>query len=50
MRAAYDSFASKYFQSYYDILDQYVKFLRTNVAEQYDETETDNVTLADQFN
>ena len=48
-RAAYESFAGKFFQQYYDILDQYVKFLRTNVAEQYTQTEQVNVKLADAF-
>ncbi|MBQ7016711.1 MAG: WXG100 family type VII secretion target [Firmicutes bacterium] len=48
-RASYDSFAGKYFQTYFDILQQYVKFLRTNVAEQYTETETRNTQLGDQF-
>ena len=48
-RSSYDSFASKYFQTYHDVLDQYVKFLRTNVAEQYQQTETVNTQLADAF-
>ena len=48
-RASYESFASKFFQTYYDVLDQYVKFLRTNVAAQYQETETGNTQLADVF-
>ena len=48
-REAYESFASKFFQVYYDILDQYVKFLRTNVAEQYNQTEQVNTQLADAF-
>jgi len=48
-RSAYDSFANEYFQSYHDILDQYVKFLRSNVAENYELTETANVQLADAF-
>lgn len=48
-RSAYESFAGKFFQQYYDILDQYVKFLRRNVAEQYTETEQVNVKLADAF-
>lgn len=48
-RAAYESFAGKFFQQYYDILDQYVKFLRKNVAEQYTETEQVNTRLADSF-
>lgn len=48
-RASYESFASKFFQQYYDILDQYVKFLRRNVAEQYTEAEQVNTQLADAF-
>ena len=48
-RAAYDTFASKFFQTYYDVLDQYVKFLRTNVASQYEQTEQINTQLADAF-
>lgn len=47
--SAYETFAGKYFQTYYDVLEQYVKFLRTNVAEQYVETENLNVQLGDQF-
>ncbi len=47
--AAYGAFASTYFQKYYDVLDQYVKFLRTNVSAQYEETETVNTQLADAF-
>ena len=46
---SYQSFANQYFQGYHDILDQYVKFLRTNVAEQYTETEQVNKQLADAF-
>ena len=48
-RSAYDTFAAKYFQTYFEVLEQYVKFLRTNVAEQYSQTETSNVKLADAF-
>jgi WXG100 family type VII secretion target len=48
-RSSYDSFAGKFFQSYYDILDQYVKFLRNNVATQYEQTETVNTNLSDAF-
>lgn len=48
-RVSYEQFANKFFQQYYDVLDQYVKFLRTNVAEQYEETETINTRLADAF-
>lgn len=48
-RVSYEQFANKFFQQYYDVLDQYVKFLRTNVADQYEETETINTRLADAF-
>lgn len=48
-RSSYEEFAGKFFQQYYDILDQYVKFLRTNVAEQYEQTEQVNVQLSDAF-
>lgn len=47
--AAYDEFSAKYFQQYYDILDNYVKFLRLNVDQGYFETETANTNLADAF-
>ena len=45
----YNSFASKYFQTYEDILQNYVKFLRTNVAEGYTQVETTNTNLAEGF-
>ena len=48
-RASYNTFAGKFFQTYFDVLDQYVKFLRTNVSAQYSETETGNIKLSDQF-
>jgi WXG100 family type VII secretion target len=48
-RAAYDSFANKFFQQYQDTLNEYVAFLRRNVAELYTETEGTNVQLADAF-
>lgn len=47
--SSFDSFAAKYFQNYYDIIDGYVKFLRTNVDAGYFETETANTSLADAF-
>ncbi|GMK42098.1 hypothetical protein PCCS19_51570 [Paenibacillus sp. CCS19] len=46
---AYESFAAKYFQTYHDILDQYVKFLKMNVAQGYFEVETTNTSLSDAF-
>ena len=48
-KSSYDSFANKFFQTYYDVLEQYVKFLRTNVATQYTETEKANTQLSDAF-
>ena len=48
-RAAYESFSSKFFQTFYDVLNQYVKFLRDNVAAQYEQTEQVNTQLADAF-
>lgn len=45
----FDAFANKYFQTYEDIIDSYVKFLRTNVDQGYVETETSNVGLADAY-
>lgn len=47
--SAYEEFANKYFQDYYDVIDQYVKFLRNSVVENYEETETVNKSLADGF-
>jgi len=48
-QSSYESFANKYFQQYYDILDQYVKFLRANVADNYENTERIDTQLADAF-
>jgi WXG100 family type VII secretion target len=46
---AYKGFANEYFQNFEDILDQYVRFLRTNVAGDYSESESLNIKLADAF-
>ena len=46
---SYNSFANQYFDSYEQILNQYVVFLKNNVALGYEETETSNVNLADAF-
>ncbi len=48
-RDKYNEFAGKYFQTFHDVLDQYVKFLQRNVAEDYTSTENVNVQLADAF-
>lgn len=47
--SSYNTFASKYFQTYKDILQNYVKFLRTNVAEDYVKVETKNIQLSESF-
>lgn len=47
--SSYDEFAGKYFQNYKDIIQQYVTFLRQNVAAGYFETESANIGLADAF-
>ena len=47
--SSFDEFAVKYFQNYEDIINNYVKFLRTNVEQGYFETETANTTLSDSF-
>lgn len=46
---SYNSFSNQYFQTYEDILNQYVTFLRTNVEQGYFETESANTNLADAF-
>ncbi len=47
--SSFDEFAAKYFQSYEDVITQYVQFLRTNVDAGYFDTETTNIGLADAF-
>lgn len=47
--ASFGEFSDKYFQNYQDIITQYVQFLRTNVAQGYFDTETQNISLADAF-
>ena len=46
---AVNSFAADYFQNYYDLINQYVEFLKKNVAQGYEETENVNKTLAESF-
>ena len=46
---AYNTFEQKYFDEYEELINQYVKFLRTNVDQGYTETETQNVGLAESF-
>ena len=47
--ASFNSFSAKYFENYNVMLDNYVKFLRTNVQLGYFETEQANISLADAF-
>jgi len=47
--SSFNEFANKFFQNYYDVIDNYVKFLRTNVDSGYFETETTNTNLSDAF-
>ncbi len=47
--SSYDEFATKFFQSYEDVISQYVAFLRRNVEQGYFETETTNVGLSEAF-
>lgn len=46
---AFDAFATKYFQNYKDIIDQYIQFLRRDVVEGYREVIGKNITLAESF-
>ena len=52
-RTSYETFANKFFQTYYDVLDKYVKFLRNTVAPAYETTEIEvaqlGSTLSGQF-
>lgn len=47
--AAFDRFASSYFATYHEMIEQYVKFLRGSVAEGYTQVVSANVKLADQL-
>lgn len=45
----YNTFANKFFQTYYDVLNQYVDFLNKNVANNYFAVEQHNISLAAAF-
>ncbi len=47
--SSFNEFSGKYFQSYEEVLAQYVQFLRSNVEQGYFDTETQNIGLADAF-
>lgn len=46
----YNQFSKRYFQKYHDILASYVLFLRNNVAQGYEEIETENKNLSESLN
>ena len=48
-KASYNEFAQKYFGNYYEVIQNYVKFLRTNVSQGYFDVETQNTSLSDAF-
>ncbi len=45
----FDQFSRKFFDKYEAVIDQYVKFLRQNVAEGYVQVETQNKDLGSAF-
>lgn len=47
--SSFDEFAANFFQNYADIINQYVLFLRNNVAQGYFDAEVANISLADAF-
>ena len=47
--SAFDAFAGKYFESYKEMIDSYVVFLREKVEQGYFTTETKNADIASQF-
>ena len=47
--AAFEEFSARYFKQYKDVIEQYVNFLRVNVAQGYEDTEAANTTYADAF-
>lgn len=47
--ASFNNFANKYFESYKELVANYVKFLREKVAQGYFQIEIKNDSLANQF-
>ena len=47
--STFDAFAGKYFESYKEMIDSYVVFLREKVEQGYFVTETKNAEIASQF-
>ena len=48
-RDAYSEFATKYFESYYEVINQYVTFLKTSVATGGENVEATNISLGQSF-
>lgn len=48
-KASFNAFATKYFDNYKKVIEEYIKFLRLNVSEAYSEVETQNINLGDAF-
>ena len=47
--ASYNAFSSKYFSTYKELIDNYVKFLNEAAVANYSEVEKKNKKLADEF-
>ncbi len=47
--SSFNEFAEAFFENYEKTIEQYVRFLRDNIAQGYFETETQNISLADAF-
>lgn len=45
--SAFNSFASKYFENYQQMINEYAQFLEKNVAESYGQTQKINASLAE---
>ncbi|MBQ6040246.1 MAG: WXG100 family type VII secretion target [Oscillospiraceae bacterium] len=48
-KAAFDSFAQRYFQQYQEVIESYVRFLNNQVSEGYFQVETANTQAAEAF-
>lgn len=47
--SAFNEFAEAFFENYEKTIEQYVRFLRDNIAQGYFDTEVQNIGLADAF-
>lgn len=48
-RQSYNDFSNKFFGVYSEVIENYVKFLRTNVSQGYFDVETVNTSLSEEF-